>query len=93
MKKVALALLVVCVAVMLSGCWGPQKLTRGLDDWTNKTNVESPWLSQPLSWIVYPIGFGVTNIVDGLILNPIAFWGEDAWDGEGTPYIHENPGK
>ena len=92
MVKVGVIACAILLVVSSMGCYGPQQLTRGLDDWSNQMYVDSPWLSQVLYYVgVYSIGFILTGIADGLVLNPIDFWGTSAFKGEGTAYKHVNP--
>jgi hypothetical protein len=92
MKKVFVVAMALLLVVSVSGCWGPMKLTRQLDDWANQMYVDSPWLAQVLLYVgVFGIGFWITSIIDELILNPIDFWGESAFRGWGTPFNHTPP--
>ena len=44
MKRAALgSLLAVLLALPLSGCHGPQRLSRGLDEWANNGYAELSW--------------------------------------------------
>ena len=83
--------LTALLGVSLAGCWaGPQQLTRSLDDWNNQLYVQSPWidvfLHAPIP--VFPVLGFLANVGDFLITNPIAFWGDDAWDSKGTAFRH-----
>lgn len=91
MKTLAAAALAALVAVSSAGCWGPQKLSRHMDDWTNQTYVENPWLvGNVLSTaLVHGILF-VTGMLDGFI-NGYYFWFLDAEPlgrGAGTKFEH-----
>ena len=73
---------------LLAGCFaGPQQLRRSVDDWDQKNYVSSPWWSATL-WIVPVVPAMYVGAIAGdfLVTNPVAFWGEDAWDGKGTGY-------
>lgn len=75
---------------LLAGCFaGPQQLRRSVDDWDHKNYVNSPWWSATL-WVVpvIPVMYVGAFAGDFLVTNPLAFWGEDAWDGAGTGYEH-----
>lgn len=79
------------LGVSLAGCWsGPQQLTRSVDDWNNQVYVDSPWINVFMHFPVpvFPVLGFVASIGDFLITNPIAFWGDDAWDSKGTAYRH-----
>lgn len=81
------------VTSTLSSCMaGPQQMRRSVDDWDHALYVESPWLDAGL-WIlpVIPLASCAGQLVDCLIVNPIFFWGSDAWDGNGTGYKHQSP--
>ncbi len=96
MKKLVLAVLLVVFAVSAAGCFGPQKLTRSLDDWTNQMYVESPWLAgNVISYYLIGLATNITWFVDGLIFNTIDFWGTSAQpfgSGTGTAFVHKAAG-
>lgn len=90
MRKLPLAGLVLAVALLTcTGCHGPQRLTRGLDEWANRGYAESPWLfGNVLSHILLGGASALTWTVDSFI-NIYYFWVDDAepfGDGKGTPY-------
>lgn len=91
MRKTAVLALALIVAVAASGCWGPEKLTRHLDDWTNQAYVENPWLTGNIvSTGILHVLFLATGIMDGFI-NGYFFWFIDAeplGDGVGTKFQH-----
>jgi len=89
----AAVLVALCVALGTgTGCFGPMKLTRGLDDWANQQYVDSPWLGQLLLYAgILPAGYVITYSIDFLVLNVLDFWGESMLRGTGTPYVHRNP--
>jgi hypothetical protein len=80
------------LALALGGCFGPQKLTRHMDDWTNRSYVESPWLlGNAVSAAALRGIFAVTNAVDAVFINPWYFWWHDAEPlgrGRGTWFEH-----
>lgn len=88
MKKIALLLALVLVVVVGTGCYGPMKLTRSVDDWGNEEYVKSPWLGQ-LVGLAASVAMPVTSVIDSIILNPISFWGTDVGAGKGTPFMHK----
>ena len=88
MKKLGLALAVAAMATIGAGCYGTKSLTRSVDDWGNQMYKDSPWLAQPVGWIAVPVAMFVTGIIDGVV-DTYYFWSADAWDGEGTPYMHK----
>jgi hypothetical protein len=90
MKKLALISLALLVLLApIAGCHGPQKLTRGLDEWVNNGYMESPWMyGNVISHVLLGFANIVTWVVDSFI-NPYYFWFSDAWpagDGKGTAY-------
>jgi hypothetical protein len=92
MRKVAVGVVAVVLAVSILGCWGPQKLTRRLDDWTNQTYVENPWMmGNVLSATLLHALFFVTNLMD-VGINAYYFWARDAepfGSGTGTEFKHK----
>lgn len=77
-------------ALLLTSCLaGPHQLKRSLDDWDQRTYVNSPWWSAVL-WItaVMPVGYVFAWTGDFLITDPWVFWFDDAWDGAGTGFEH-----
>ena len=90
MKTLALVSMVVLVLLLpASGCHGPQKLSRGLDEWANTGYMDSPWIyGNLLSHIFLGVGNGVTWMIDSFI-NTYYFWVDDAppfGSGKGTGY-------
>ena len=93
MKKVGLLCLAgLVLAVPMMGCFGPQMLTRGLDDWTNQGYTETPWLyGNSISYMLIGFANYVTWFVDSII-NMYYFWAKDAQpfgDGNGTTFTHK----
>jgi hypothetical protein len=95
MKKLLAAAILATSATVLSGCMsGPMRLTRTWDDYVNQKYTESSWIHGALLQDilpVYPIVGFVMSLGDVIVMNPIQFWGKDAWDGKGTGYDHKNP--
>ena len=95
MKQVACLALAVVVLVAISGCGGPFKLTRGIDDWTNQKYVEDPWIyGNPIATAIRFVALGVTSFLDMVIFNVIDFWTQSAWPfgkhkGTGTAFEHK----
>jgi hypothetical protein len=90
MKRTAPGLLLaVVLALPLAGCHGPQRLTRGLDEWTNTGYSESPWIYGNLLAHVLLAGANVVTWTMDSFVNVYYFWVDDAepfGDGKGTPY-------
>ena len=92
MKRLVITVCIAALLLTVPGCWGPMQLTRGFDDWVNQQYVDGPWLAQLMFYLpIIPIAFTVTGVIDLLILNVLDFWGESAFRGTGTPYMHRNP--
>jgi hypothetical protein len=91
MKKVAAAVLAVLVALSSTGCWGPQKLTRHMDDWAQQSYVDNPWfVGNVLATGLLHVIFFATGVLDGFI-NSYYFWFLDAeplGTGTGTKFEH-----
>lgn len=84
------ALLVL--AAGLGGCYGPNHLTRGLDEWGNQVYVDTPWLAQLATYTgVLSLGYVVAGFIDYVFVNPFDFWGISAARGTGTPHIYKQP--
>jgi hypothetical protein len=92
MDKVAGVAMALVLVVAVTGCWGPQFVTRGFDDWLNEGYVHSPWLfGNVLSFMAWTFGFMVTNLADAFI-NTYFFWAKDAepfGTGTGTKFEHK----
>jgi hypothetical protein len=90
MKRAALgSLLAVLLALPLSGCHGPQRLSRGLDEWANNGYAESPWIYGNFLAHVMLAGANVVTWTVDSFINVYYFWVNDAepfGDGRGTPY-------
>ena len=91
MRKVAAVSLAALIALASWGCWGPQKLSRHLDDWTNQTYVDDPWLLGNVAANAVLRGvFFLTGTLD-LFINGYYFWFLDAeplGSGSGTAFKH-----
>jgi hypothetical protein len=91
-KKLGILACAVLVLVGTTACFGPFSWTRGFDDWANQNYVDSPWLMQLMFYtLLLPAVYTITEVIDIVILNTLDFWGESAFRGTGTPYIHKNP--
>lgn len=84
--------LLAALLTVLGGCYGPQKLTRQLDDWVQEGYVRRPWLwGNTFAMVMIHVAQTVSNVLDGLMVNPVDFWGVSAWPfgrGTGTPFHH-----
>ena len=93
MKKGALVLGVVALALLVGCSAGPSYLSRTVDDMQNNNYEKDPLVTSLLSDVlpVYPIVKFFAAIPDVLVLNFWQFWRYDVWDKEGTAFVHENP--
>ena len=81
--------LVSVLSIALSGCAGPMKLSRKLDEHYNQFYVDSPFVTQLTTPIVVTGGVVASTLDYGLV-NPV-FWWKDAVRGRGTPFYYKNP--
>jgi hypothetical protein len=90
MKRLGLcSLLAVLLALPLAGCHGPQRLTRGLDEWTNTGYADAPWIYGNLLAHLLLTGADVVTWTLDSFINVYYFWVDDAapfGDGKGSPY-------
>lgn len=87
MKKTLVVLPLLALGALSSCSSGPHQLTRSVDDWDQKSYIESPWLNGVLHFIpVIPIAMFIGGIGDFFITDAYAFWFKDAWDGKGTAF-------
>jgi hypothetical protein len=91
MKKLAVTATALLVLASAGGCWGPQKLTRHMDDWSNQMYVDNPWLmGNAFSSAVLRGIFAATGLIDSFI-NSYYFLFLDAGpvgSGAGTRFEH-----
>jgi hypothetical protein len=90
MKRLAVvSLAFLILTAPLSGCHGPQKLSRSLDEWVNERYIESPFfVGNTLSHLLLIAATTLTWTVDSFI-NMYYFWVDDAkpfGSGKGTAY-------
>lgn len=90
MKKLAAASLAILILTApLAGCHGPQKLSRGLDEWANNGYIDSPWMFGNMLSHVLLIAGGVLTWSFDSVINTYYFWIDDAvplGTGKGTAY-------
>lgn len=80
---------IVAVCLVVAGCAGPNKLTRGLDERLNQLYVDSPLLGEA----VLPVGYAgsvLAQVADWCFVNPWYFW-NDVRVGRGTVYYYNDP--
>lgn len=86
MKKLFTLVLALCVSVtMISGCYGPFKLTKKVYEWNG--SLENPWGREALFLVmnIIPV-YGFSLVADAVFLNLVEFWG-------GEPPISRGPKK
>jgi hypothetical protein len=92
-RHVALALILAISVVLITGCAaGPRKLSRTWDDHVNQKYSENAWVHGALLQDIIPVYLivgGFAALGDVLFLNPYYFWGDDAWDNDGTAFDHK----
>jgi hypothetical protein len=92
MQKLAIVALTLLVVIGSVGCFGPQKLSRAVDDFTNQGYVETPWLyGNVISYWLISMIHGIAWWIDGIV-NIYYFWVCDAQPfgkGVGTPFNHK----
>jgi hypothetical protein len=86
--------LVLGALLLLSSqaCYGPNHLSRGLDEWGNQLYVDSPWLAQLSHFLgLFTVGHWVATAIDYVFLNPFDFWGPSVPRHRGTPHLYKQP--
>ena len=90
MTRTIVVVLILLLAIPLAGCFGPQKVTRNVDDWLQQRYIQKPWLfGNTVSAVLIVVSQVVTRLIDGTMVNPMDFWGLSAWPfgkGAGTPF-------
>ncbi len=88
MRRIGL-LAALFLTATLTGCVGPMKLSRSVDEHYNQFYVDSPVITE-LASPLFITGSIVASTVDYALVNPV-FWWKDALRGRGTPYYYKNP--
>jgi hypothetical protein len=90
-RRAGLAAAALAVSAAAAGCFGPQRMSRRMDDWSNQAYVDNPWLmGNSVSYTLLATVFAGTRFIDGVV-NFFYFWLRDAWplgSGSGTPFEH-----
>jgi len=90
-RKFVVGLASALVAAAAAGCFGPQHMSRRMDDWSNQMYVDNPWLTgNSISYVLLSTIFTATRFVDSFV-NFFYFWLRDAWplgSGRGTGFEH-----
>jgi hypothetical protein len=75
-KHALLVLLIAAIIVLHPGCYGSFNLTKSLHEWNGR--VGSDWGNEGvfLLLVIIPV-YGVTMLVDAIVLNSIEFWSGD----------------
>jgi hypothetical protein len=94
MKNTKIALIATLLAAAAgSACQsGPKRLTRSWDDWVNNRYTENAWLHGAVLQDIFPV-YGLVGLFatigDVLVVNPYYFWSSDAFDNQGTGFVHD----
>lgn len=72
-KTLALAALFIVATLFQTGCIGSFKMTNSLYDWNKSLNGKVAQEAVFLAFVIIPV-YGVTLLIDGVILNSIEFW-------------------
>ena len=72
--KLTALVVVLCVALLATSCYGPFNLTRRLHHWNG--TVDGEWGNEGIFLLcaIIPV-YGVCMLGDALIFNSIQFWG------------------
>ena len=72
--KLSAVVLVLCLAVLMSGCYGTFSLTKRLHHWNGQQ--DGRWAQEGIFLLIaiVPI-YGICILGDALIFNSIEFWG------------------
>ena len=72
--KLSAVVLVLCLAVLMSGCYGTFSLTKRLHHWNG--TQDGRWAQEGIFLLIaiVPI-YGICILGDALIFNSIEFWG------------------
>lgn len=88
-KLQALALAVAGLAAV--GCMaGPWTAREAVDDWSAGVYSDDAYVGTVVYVFAWPIGTWGGMIVDAVVLNNVAWWGDDVWDGTGSTYDHKD---
>ncbi|MCA8974542.1 MAG: hypothetical protein KDC98_07455 [Planctomycetes bacterium] len=90
MRKFLAPLAAVVTALSFTSCAaGPHQLMRTVDDWDQKTYINSPWLNAAM-WVVpvIPLLHFGAGVGDFFVGDAYHFWFKDAWDMKGTGFKH-----
>ena len=73
MNKKSLISLVLCLALCLTACYGPFRLTKKLHQWNGE--IGNKWVNEAifLALVIIPV-YEISVLADGIIFNSIEFW-------------------
>ena len=90
-RNVVLIVMLLAFAIVSTGCVaGPWTAVNAVWDWSAGIYADSTLLGTVVYMFVTPIGMFVGAIIDEVVLNNVAWWGGDIWNGTGTTYDHKN---
>ena len=75
MKRKIVSVL-VCGCLLAAGCTGPFRLTKSVHEW--QTGFDNQWVDELafLGCVILPV-YGLSTLVDAILLNSIEFWTGD----------------
>ncbi len=90
MKNVVLVV-TLALALVAAGCVaGPWTARETVDDWAATTYSDNALLGTVVYVFVWPIGNWGGSIIDMVVLNNVAWWGNDIWQGKGSTFEHKD---
>ncbi|HEU4394748.1 MAG TPA: hypothetical protein VFS92_04220 [Planctomycetota bacterium] len=89
-RNLVLIVMLVAFAFVASGCVaGPWTFRESVDDWSANIYADNTLIGTLVYMFVWPLGTWLGSIVDMVVFNNVAWWGQDLWDGNGTTFNHE----
>ena len=89
-RNVVLVVMLLAFAVVSTGCVaGPWTFRETVDDWSANVYADNTLVGTLVYMFVWPIGTWLAAILDMIVFNNVAWWGQDLWDGTGTTFNHE----
>ncbi len=90
-RNLILIVMLLSFAVVSTGCVaGPWTFREYVDDWSANVYADNSYIGTVVYMFVWPIGTWLGSIVDAVVFNNVAWWGNDVWTGKGTTYDHKN---
>lgn len=90
-RNLVLIVMLLAFAIVSTGCMaGPWTANNAVHDWSANIYADNTVLGTVVYVFVTPIGSFFASIIDLVVLNNVAWWGADIWNGTGTTYDHKN---